>query len=97
MTDASSVQGFTARAPMRRAPILLLVAWCVSLPSHVAASPATMPASLATIRKPLDDGAYPQAEAAARAFIAEEQKAGRSESPDAAEATNLLVEALWRG
>jgi CHAT domain-containing protein len=54
-------------------------------------------APLASIRKAIDDGAYAQAEAMARTLIAEQQKAGRSESSDVADAMTLLVEALWRG
>lgn len=111
MIDPSRVQGFAALGPMRRAPasFMPLVLWSVlSLTSSVEASPvaqspgrASVPAPtsepLSAIRKTLDAGTYATAEAMARTLIAEEQKAGRTESADVAEAMMLLVEALWRG
>jgi CHAT domain-containing protein/Tfp pilus assembly protein PilF len=60
-----------------------------------AKDPASASASLAAVRKTFDDGLYAKAEAAARAFIAVEQEAGR-QGP-AAEAMVVLVEAMWRG
>ena len=53
--------------------------------------------SLETMRRLVADGAYAQGETLARRYIEQEEQAGRGETTNVAEATLVLVEALWRG
>src|SRR6058998_1477485 len=52
---------------------------------------------LESMRRLVADGSYAQAEALARQYIQQEERAGQGESKEVAEAMLVLVETLWRG
>lgn len=75
----------------------LLVAFLLPALALTGLSRGTEDAPLETMRRLVADGAYAQGETLARRYIEQEQRAGRGETTNVAEATLVLVEALWRG